>query len=341
MKISTTLFTIFLLIPTAVFAISADNRVNVTIDTSEAEAVLKILDKLGSGQTPIDADWDKLFATTGYVRLKKRELAMQRSFEDEDFRKFVMSPDLAARRAALAQTLAQWKTADIDEIARLPLAYLPAGASIRATIYPVIKPRDNSFVFEVPENPAIFIYIDPNKSKEVFENTLAHELHHIGFGSGCTSEEPKLDPNVRRAVKWLGAFGEGFAMLAAAGGPNIHPHKYSQAEDRERWDKDVRNFNSDLRKVEKFFLDLSSGKLSDSEELDTARSFYGIQGPWYTVGWKMAVVIEKTLGRQKLIEAMCDQRTLPATYNQAVKKYNKRTGEDLVAWSDELIARLR
>src|ERR1051325_4839881 len=51
----------------------------------------------------------------------------------------------------------------------------------------------------------------------------------------------------------------------------------------------------------------------------TVYSFFGIQGPWYTVGWKMSVLIEKSYGRSKLIECFCDQRKLFSTYNQAVR----------------------
>jgi hypothetical protein len=35
-------------------------------------------------------------------------------------------------------------------------------------------------------------------------------------------------------------------------------------------------------------------------------SFFGVQRPWYTVGWQMAVVIEKTMGQDVLIASMCD-----------------------------------
>ena len=190
------------------------------------------------------------------------------------------------------------------------------------------------------------MYLDPAKSKEVFENHLAHELHHIGFGTACPTASKaalleKLPPNSKRLSKWIGAFGEGFAMLAAAGGADVHPHQFSSAEDRTRWDKDVANFNNDLQTVEKFFLDLAEGKLSEKEENEKAFSFFGVQGPWYTVGWQMAIVIEKTLGRDKLIDVMCDQRELLPTYNKAVKEYNRRNNRQLALWSEAIIRKLK
>lgn len=340
MRILSSLF-LFVLIGSSFSVFARSNRINVTIDPSEAEAVLHVLEKIADNKPVVDSDWQSIFATEGYVRLKKRELAMGRTFTEEDFRKFLTTTNLVSRRASLAETLAGWRNVDVEKIATRPLAYLPKEAMIRATIYPVIKPRDNSFVFDVLENPAIFMYLDPNKPKEVFENELAHELHHIGFGTLPKTEYASYSPEMKRVLTWLGGFGEGFAMLAAAGGPDVHPHLYSKPEIRARWDDDVRNFNDDLRRVERFFLDLAGGKLNEEQEITQARSFYGVQGPWYTVGWKMAVVIEKTFGRKRLIEAMTDPRRLPAAYNRAAKKYNARTGENLVMWSEEFLAKIK
>ena len=59
------------------------------------------------------------------------------------------------------------------------------------------------------------------------------------------------------------------------------------------------------------------------------------------MGWKMAVVIEKTYGRARLIECICDQRKLLPIYNQAAPRYNRQAREPLAVWSADLINVLR
>ena len=322
------------------------SALDVRLVTDEADAVLAILAKRKTNEPITDADWRRVFESEGYLRLKRRETSMQRSFEDADFKTFALSDELAQRAKILEETLERWKRADITRAARLALSYLPKEAKIRAKIYPVIKPRDNSFVFDVKNDPAIFLYLDPAVSREKFENTLAHELHHIGYGSSCPTktteaEISKLPVNTQGALRWSGAFGEGFAMLAAAGGPDVHPHAVSSVEERTRWDKDVANFNDDLKKVEKFLLEVIEEKLTKEQIQSTAFSFFGIQGPWYTVGWRMAVLIEKTYGRAKLIECFCDQRRLFATYNQAAEKHNRKEKPQLALWSTALIEKFK
>lgn len=316
--------------------------VDVRLVTDEAEAVLAILAKMRSNQPVTENDWQRVFSSEGYVRLKQRELSLQRAFGDDDFRKFVQSDELGARAQLLQETLEKWRRTDVTEAGRLALAYLPKGAKITAKIYPVIKPRENSFVFDVKKDPAIFLYLDPKVSPGEFKNTLAHELHHIGYGSDCPTKQTaaeidKLPSNSQTLLTYIGAFGEGFAMLAAAGGPNVHPHATSKIEDRSRWDKDVANFNADLKKVEQFFLDIIENKLTAEDTQKTGFSFFGTQGPWYTVGWKMAVVIEKTYGRATLIQCFCDQRKLLRTYNTAAARHNRRSRERLALWSTKLI----
>jgi Putative zinc dependent peptidase (DUF5700) len=330
----------------AVFAASggapARPAAAVRLVTDEAEAVLAILDKRKSGRPIDEADWSRVFSSEGYVRLKRRETAMKRTFEDADFKTFVLSDALAGRAQALRETLDRWKRADVGGAVRLALAYLPARARVRAKIYPVIKPRDNSFVFDVETDPAIFLYLDPAMSKEKFVNHLAHELHHIGYGGRCPTGRTAqaiagLPTEAQAVMTWVRAFGEGFAVLAAAGGPDTHPHAVSDPEERARWDADVANFNADLKKVEGFFLDVLEKRLTGDAVASSAFAFYGVQGPWYTVGWKMSALIEKTYGRRKLIECMCDQRKLLQTYNRAASRHNRRAREPLALWSAPLL----
>lgn len=310
--------------------------VDVRMVTDEADAVLHILGKKGQGVT--DSDWQRLFSSEGYVRLKKRETQMGRPFEDAGFRTFVLSEDLAKRAADLTRTLGSWTAVDPSAAGRRALAYLPAGARIRAKVYPVVKPVDNSFVFEVKTDPAIFLYLDPAVPPEKLENTLAHELHHIGFGGSCPSpaaeaEIAKLPEATRTALLWMGAFGEGTAMIAAAGGPDVHPHAASPAADRERWDRDVAHFPEDLRKVDAFFRDVLAGRLAGEEAQKAAMAFFGEQGPWYTVGWKMAATIDKALGRDRLVAAACDPRRLLPAYDEAARKL----GGGMPMWSKEVV----
>lgn len=320
----------------------AEERIQLHVDASEAQAVLAILRERSEGMPVGEADWRRLFESEPYVRLKKREGSLHRTFTDEDFRKFVQSRELVAQARELERTLEQWIKADLTAAAQRVLAYLPEKAMIRAKVYPVIKPQKNSFVFETQTDPAIFLYLDPKVAAPKFENTVAHELHHIGYASVQPAEaeaEANSPPGVRTALNWMDAFGEGFAMLAAAGSPDVHPHAVSTSEERERWDRDMAHLPRDFKALEKFFLDVIGGKLKTKEAIEEkAYSFFGVQGPWYTVGYKMAVVIERSEGRTVLIECMSDPRRLLATYNRDAAALNSSKKEHLPLWSKELLA---
>jgi len=330
-------------------ALSADNpRTQLALNSSEADQVLAIL-ALRRDNKPIDeAQWQKLFATEPYQRLKQREKAIGErfhdptvAFSDEDFKKFVLSDDLLKRAPQLQEALENWKKADMNELAERDLQYLPPSAVIRAKVYPIIKPGINSFVWETSSNPAIFLYLDPEVSRAKFENTVAHELHHIGFASvesGYDKKIAALPARARAAAEEMGAFGEGFAMLAAAGGPDVDPHAASSAKEHARWDHDMANCNADLQSVNAFFLDVLNGKFPNQDAIDEkATSFFGVQGPWYTVGYKMAVMVEKRFGRPALIETMVDPRKLLLLYNRAAAEQNAAGKEQLPLWSDELL----
>ena len=169
---------------------ATSDRIQLTLDTSEADQVLAILALRSQGKPVPESEWQKLFATAPYLRLKQREKAIGErfhdptiAFTDDDFKRFVLSDELLPRAAALSSTLDRWKKADLRQDASQDLAYLPTAATIRAKVYPVIKPGTNSFVWDLSSDPTIFLYLDPEVSREKFENTVTHELHHIGLGS--------------------------------------------------------------------------------------------------------------------------------------------------------------
>ena len=305
---------------------------DVRVDSGEAVAVLRILEKRAAGQVVSDADWAVLFESEGYRRLTAREHSLRREFTDSAFRAFVLSESLLARRGVLAETLRKWERADVNASAEKALRYLPPGSRIRATIYPVIKPQDNSFVFETTTNPAIFLSLDPAMSESKFANTFTHELHHIGIANACT-DSPEPDAAKMMARRWLGALSEGIAMLAAAGSADTHPHATSEPADRERWDRDVANVTRDLPELEAFFTAILNGDITGDAITQRGLTYFGVQGPWYTVGWVVASTIERRKGPQRLVALICD---LPAMLHE----YNETADRGMPRWSESLVRRL-
>ena len=225
------------------------SRIRIHTDFTEADAALAILDKRNASQPVTDSDWQAVFITEPYHRLKKREASMHRDFTDDDFKKFILSDALLKQRNALASTVFDWKRADLRAAAMRILQYLPAESVIRTKVFPVIKPMHNSFVFDVETDPAIFLYVDPPVSPASFENTVAHEMHHIGLSSIDKLYGQKIAallPAANQVANWMGAFGEGEAMLAAAGGPDVDPVATASQELKDNWARGIRDFNEDL-----------------------------------------------------------------------------------------------
>lgn len=196
-------------------------------------------------------------------------------------------------------------------------------------MYPLIKPKKNSFVFTTSHGKAIFLYLDPAVSGPKFANTVVHELHHIGYSAACPSPSTL-------ARKYLGGFGEGFAVLAAAGNAGTHPHAVSPSAERAVWDRDVAKVSADIPRLEKFFTDILDGRLADDSAVSSAfMSFISTddvpQGAFYTVGWTMASTIERAKGRAALVAMICDPVRMMRTYNEIAGRK---------VWSDALLTRL-
>ena len=317
-------------------------HLDVHLVSDEADAALAILNKRMRGEAPATEDWQRLWASRGYQHLKEREAAMRRAFSDSDFAAFLMSDTLLTRAPSLVRALPPLKQLDVSAAGSRSLKYLPAGTTIRAQLFLEIKPRTNSFVFTGNDStPSIFLYVRPDESAAQLENTVAHELHHIGLSSACPEAPfPHATPAQRMLLLFLGAFSEGQAMLAAAGGPDIHPHATDDDSIQARWDRDVAHASSNVEELSRFFTSVLDGRVTSADSVEEqARTYYGVQGPWYTVGWVMASTIERELGRDVLVGSLCEPTRFIALYNEAARRANAR-GSVLPIWNQELVARL-
>jgi len=319
-------------------------KVNLKLDTSEADCAIVILQKESARTVVAAADWQALFSSVPYQRLKMRETSIGAPFTDDAFKTFLEAPDTVAKTEALRKTLDAWKQANMESIGERDLAYLPAEAQIHAKVYPEIKPAANSFVWGSGDDRAIFLYLNPALNKAQFENKVTHECHHIGVDSLQAEEERAiagLSEAQKTAVRWLGGFGEGEAMLAAAGSPSVHPHALDDEAARDQWDNDMQHFGENLTAVQQFLLDILEKKLTEPNAIEQrAEPFYGQQGAWYTVGYRMASLVEVRFGRQALTGAMIDPRKLLVLYNRAASEQNQQQGIHLALWSPELLQKL-
>jgi hypothetical protein len=330
----------------AVAGFSADTtNLQVRIVLDEADAALAVLDERAETGNVKPETWERLFKSEGFVRLKKRQESFGAKEVEQGFREFLAAEETLARRAELRSAVEKWKHLDVTAAARRAAAYLPAELRLRATIYPVIKKSENSFVFELATDPAIFMYVDNKDEPAKLENTLAHELHHVGL-AGCPAPPgiDKLPAVQQRVLKELGGFGEGLAVLAAAGSPDVHPHATSGPEAWLVWERDVASFNADLPRIEAFFRDVLAGRVSGDEENKRLFEFINAgevpQGAFYTVGWKMAAMIERAGGREALVKLVCDPRALLAAYNEVAAAHPRSDGAGLALWSPEFLAAL-
>lgn len=323
-----------------------DASLDVRVVADQAEAALAILEKRRAGETIGDADWKRMFESEAFRRLEMRQVSFDRPVDRDAFRAWLVSDSVVGRVETYREAIEWWKALDAVEPARRAGAYLPEDSTIEATIYPMIKPTPNSFVFELDTDPAIFMYVNPERSRSELLNTLAHELHHVGSAScGEPENAGSLGDGARTALEWLGGFGEGMAVLAAAGGPGVHPHAQGSDEAWVVWERDVARFARDLERLDNFFLDLVRERLTDEAEI-RERGFAFIvsegvpQGPFYTVGWKMAAVVEKAEGRETVVRGVCDPRTLLAAYDRIAAEHSLEDGSGWPRWSPELLEAL-
>lgn len=327
--------------------------VDLRIQPDEVEAVLAILDLRARGEQIPESAWKRLFATEGYARMMARERAineqmgLHREFKDEKFRRyFATDSTILANRAVLREALDVWKRVDVERAGRRALAYLPAGTRIYGTIYPLLREETNSFIFELrSDNPAIFMYLSTGQTPESLENTLAHELHHIGSVTGCPGGHPDLpDDRTVALYDWTGGFSEGLAVLAAAGSPDAYPVSHEEPELQEAWNNRQDSLAADIADLTAFYEAILDGSLTGDDISRTGFSFINRpgspQGPLYTVGWFMASTVERELGHDSVLATVCHPARLMGAYNRAAERINARNGEradSLPLWPSKIL----
>ena len=238
-------------------------------------------------------------------------------------------------RHGLRRTLDAWK-ARIFRAGRCDVSWRTAASAASAHEgVPGVKPGRTASIFEAGTNPAIFLYLDPAQSETAFENTAAHEAHHIGLASRDSEYEAPVGAvpeRARLAAKWMSAFGEGLAVLAAAGSTGVHPLAAFPPDDRTRWDQDMKSVDRTIDQLDQFFRDVVGGGFAKPEVADhVAFTFFGYRGPWYTVGYRMGAMVENRYGRPALLECMADPRLLLKRYNQIAAEQNQAGNEKRAA----------
>jgi hypothetical protein len=323
-------------------------RLAVAIQPDQAEAILDLLELRARGETVPEEAWVALFATEGYRRMMERERSMDervgyhRGISDDSFREWAESApavdDLPGRRAGLDA----WTSVDVNRAATMALDYLPTHARLHGTIYPLYREQENSFVHDLGgERPAIFMYIASGITAPVLEHILAHELHHVGLMAACPRGE---DADLMTGI--LGGFGEGLAVLAAAGGPDGATHPFDGPEVTGNWDRRLDSLAVDMAAFEAFADSVLTGDLTAEEagrKVFRFSSRDGVpQGALYSLGWHMAVTVERELGRAALIEGMCEPERLLLDYDVAADRITARDpGASLPRWSGAFLDRLR
>jgi hypothetical protein len=321
------------------------DSLDVQLVTDEADSAVALASRVAQGSVLSRSDLERLTHTNGFEHLQEREARFGGALSDSAVEEFVRGLARSGQSAAYRAELQKLETIDVKEAARGASAYLPKGTALRARMYLEIKPRPNSFVFRGADSvPSIFLAVQPGKTPAQAMNTLTHELHHIGVAAACRGvryvDSTRVAPAVATLLEYLTAFGEGRAMLAAAGGPHVHPHAVDDDSIRLRWDRDVRHAPHDVRELSAFARAVLDGGITSADSVTKrGNSYFGVQGPWYTVGWLMASTVERVLGRRALVATTCDPVALLVAYNEAVSRAGAREG--LPSWPASLIARLK
>lgn len=322
-------------------------RLDLSLEPDQARATLAILTARAAGRTVPDSLWDRLHRAEGYRRAMERERGMNelfgvdRGIDDHSFREWALSDAALEELPGRQDALAAWELVDLERAGARALAYLPSRARLNGTIYPLVRKQQNSFIWEAgTDHPAIFMYVEPGRGAEELEHILAHELHHIGGAGACPDAPRPVTPEGAEARRWLTGFGEGIAVLAAAGGPDGDTHPHDPQDVRDAWAARLDSLDHDMAELEEFFTAILDGRLTGDDTGRRGMTFLSRPGSpqaaFYTVGWHMAATIERERGRATVIAAVCDPVRLLLDYQDVALD----APEGRPTWSPAFIERI-
>ena len=276
------------------------SAVGVHLMTDEAEAVLGILAKRNNQLPLTEADWSRLLTSEGYVRLKAREASMKRSFEDEAFKSFVLSPELGPQTATLetdARPMVKGRHGSAREKrsdATFPNVLVSGprstpSSNLRLTVSSSTSQATlRSFCISIPRSMRTSF-----ATRSLMSCTTSASVAVV-HPRTIADEIARLPQETQTALTWIGAFGEGFAMLAAAGSPDSSSSWREPCRGAEQRGIEVSRMRAPIdSKLEGFFQSVLQKQLTGDQVREAGFQFFGVQGPWYTVGWQMAVTIER------------------------------------------------
>jgi hypothetical protein len=116
---------------------------------------------------------------------------------------------------------------------------------------------------------------------------------------------------------------------------------------RDNWHRRLDSLDVDMAEVDAFLLEVLNEQVPEDDLGRRLMRFSSRgpavpQGPFYSVGWHMAVTIERELGRATLLDGMCHGERLLLDYDRAARAIRARDpAARLPLWSEELIQRLR
>jgi hypothetical protein len=92
-----------------------------------------------------------------------------------------------------------------------------------------------------------------------------------------------------------------------------------------------------IKEVEGFFRDILEHRLvGDSAIPERGSQFFGVQGPWYTLGYRMWSEVERRMGRERVISDVCRPAQLLLDYNRVTAGVSSAP-----RWSSEFTRQLQ